>query len=189
MKEKSLAVCLDYFKGLFDADDLELYKKNLNDVGIELFERDKTSQVMAFMDEFTNQVSLWLSNSLIQAYFLGLIANSTYDVLKKAIIWMWNSLPGKKLIKLQAGGRIEEKEPTFGLQIKIDKNTKIDFRLTGDVSDELKSKCIDKAFETMNTISRGIERKHIDWFASYSWESHQWIIVNVAEEIYKRLQK
>ena len=70
----------------------------------------------------------------------------------------------------------------------MDKYTQIDFRLTGDVSDELKSRCIDKAFETMKTIPRGIERRPINWFSSYSWDCQEWIIINVAEEIFNRVQ-
>ena len=114
MKEKSLRVCLNYYKGLFDTDDLELQVQSLNQAGIQVCEIDKSGQVMAFLYEFTNQISLMLSNSIIQAYFLGLLANSTYDVLKRTIIWMWNSLHGEKMTKVQSG-RIKEEEPTFGL--------------------------------------------------------------------------
>lgn len=188
MEEKSLGVCFNYYKGLFDADELESQVTSLKQAGIQVYELDKTGQVMAFLDEFTNQISIMLSSSLIQAYCLGLLANSTYDSLKRTIFWMWNSLHGKKLTKVQSG-HIKEKEATFGLQLKVDQNTQIDFRLTGDVSDELKSRCIDKAFEVMMTVPRGTERRPINWFSSYSWDCQDWIIINVGEEIYNRVQK
>lgn len=70
---------------------------------------------------------------------------------------MWNSLTGRKITIIYVNGEKEEKDATFGLDVKIDENTSINLRLSGDVSDELKSKCIDKAFElvTIGTNKNG----------------------------------
>lgn len=182
-----LEVKLRYYKGIFDDDELKQHKNKLSNVGIKLIERDISNQIMMFMDDFTNQISLIVSNPLVQAYLLGLMTNASYEVLKKSIIWMWNSSVGKKLTKLHMGGGQEEKEATFGMQIKIDNWTKTDFRLSANVSDEQKSISIDKAFEILNSIPRGKNRKPIDWFANYSWENNEWMILNVDEEIHKKL--
>lgn len=187
MERELLEVSFRYFKEMFDEEELEQHKNSLNNVGIKLIERNVSGQPMMFMDQFTNQISLILSNPLFLAYAVGFMTDTSYEVLKKSIMWIWNCTIGKRLIKLHMSGEQEEKEATFGIQIRIDSWTKIDFRLSGDVSDELKSKSIDKAFEMMNTVPRGIEHRPIDWFANYSWEDNEWNTVNVAEEIRGRL--
>lgn len=184
---KPLGILFEYYKGILDEDGLEERKKSLRDVGIVLVERDKSNKLMAFMDEFTNQVSLVISNPLFIAYILGLLTSASYDVMKSTIVWIWNSVQGKQITKFRMGGKQEEKEATFGIQVRVDANTKIDFRLSGDVSDELKSKCIDRAFGMMNKVQKGKEHRPIDWFAHYSWDEDEWVFVNVIEEINKRL--
>lgn len=178
---------LRYYKGIFDEAELKQHRSMLNNAGIRLVESDMSNQVIMFMDEFTSQISLIISNPLFQAYVLGLMTNASYEILKNSIIWMWKSTAGKKLTKLHMGGKQEEKEATFGIQIRIDNWTKIDFRLSDNVSDELKSESIDKAFKILNSIQKGEDRKPIDWFAKYSWDNHEWMIVNVEEEIHKNL--
>lgn len=187
-KAKLFQVKLNYYNGLFDQGELEVHKIKLRSVGVDLIEQDKSGIPMMFLDEFTNQISLTLSNPVIQAYVLGQLINGGYDVLKGTIIWAWNSLIGKKITKIHVNGEQEAKDATFGLNIEIDEHTKVDLRLTGDVSDELKSKCIDNGFELIKTLPKNNVPK-IAKFAKYDWDKQKWLIVNINEEIGKLIEK
>lgn len=187
-KAKLFQVKLNYYNGLFDQGELEAHKIKLRAVGVDLIEQDKSGIPMMFLDEFTNQISLTLSNPVIQAYVFGQLINGGYDVLKGTIIWVWNSLIGKKITKIHVNGEQEAKDATFGLHIEIDEYTKVDLRLTGDVSDELKSKCIDNGFELIKTLPKNNVPK-IAEFAKYDWDKQKWLIVNINEEIGKLIEK
>ena len=64
----------------------------------------------------------------------------------------------------------------------------LDFRLSGNISDEDKSKCIDNAFEILKEQNRQISSNKFD-FAKYDLDEKQWILYNVNEEIRKILEK
>ena len=64
----------------------------------------------------------------------------------------------------------------------------LDFRLSGNISDEDKSKCIDNAFEILKEQNRQISSNKFD-FAKYDQDEKQWILFNVNEEIRKILEK
>ena len=181
-------IILKYYRGLVDEDELEIYKLKLREIDIELMEYDKSYVVMACLEDFTNQVNLMISSPIVQSITLGLMTNTSYDLLKCTIIWMWNSLIGKKLTKVKSNGNCESKEVTFGFSVSIDKETHLDFRLSGYVSQEDKNKCIDKAFELLKNPPRKISPYGLD-FAKYDYEKEEWKLINVNEERRKSVEK
>lgn len=181
-------IMLKYYRGLVDEDELEIYKLKLREIGIELMEYDKSYVFMACLEDFTNQVNLIISSPIIQSITMGLMTNVSYDLLKGTIIWMWNSLIGKEITKVRANGNCEVKEVTFGFSVSIDKVTHLDFRLSGDVSQEDKNKCIDKAFEFLKNPSKKISPYGHD-FAKYDYEKEEWILIDINEERRKVAEK
>ena len=175
---------LEYYKGLFDEEELDLYKSKLNLIDIELMEYDKTNKPMNSLEDFINQVNLIISDHIVQSIIMGLITNASYDVLKSTLIWMWNSLIGKKITKVTSDGKCDVKEATFGFSLYVDNQNKIDFRLSGDISDTDKDKCIEKAFELLKDSSLKI-CSHGYNFAKYDYEKEEWILIDVFEEINK----
>ena len=180
-------VLLTFYRGSFDEIELDDYKKKLINAGIEMFEYDKSGRPMASLQDFTNQISLLINDALFQAFIMGLATNGSYDLIKQTIIWMWNSLKNKKLTMISASGKKEE-DATFGITISVDHNTSIDFRLSGEVSDELKNKCIDKAFNFAKTLKRKPEPT-LAKFSKYDWDKHEWYIVDINKEIDKIIQE
>ncbi len=178
---------LSYYKGLVNEDELEMYKLKLSEIDIKLIEYDKSYIPMACLEDFTNQVSLMISSPIVQTITSGIITNTSYDLLKGTIIWMWNSLSGKKLTRVTSNGSCESKEVTFGFSVSINKEMNLDFRLSGNVSEEDKSKCIDKAFEILKERTRQISSNKLD-FAKYDQDKKQWILFNTNEEIRKSLE-
>ena len=183
-KNNMQKIMLEYYKGLFDEEELELYKFKLKSIDIELMEYDKTNKPMNSLEDFTNEVSLIISDPIVQSIIMNLINNASYDVLKSTIIWMWNSLIGKKITKVTSGGKCDAKEATFGLSLYIENQNKIDLRLSGDISDTDKEKCIDRAFEFIKDSSLKIP-PHGNNFAKYDYEKEEWILIDIVEEINK----
>lgn len=174
-------IMLKYYKGLVDEDELETYKLQLREIDIELMEYDKSYVAMACLEDFTNQVNLMISSPIVKAIMMGLMTNVSYDLLKRTIIWMWNSLIGKEITKVRSNGSCEVKEATFGFSASIDKVTQIDFRLSGDISDEDKNKCIEKAFDILKDSSKKISPYGLN-FAKYDHEKEEWILIDIHEE-------
>jgi hypothetical protein len=181
-------VQLSYYRGLFDLDELEKQKARLSNAGIEFSEYDKSGIIMHSVDNFTNMVSLAINSTLVQGLLFGVLTNGSYDILKNTIVWMWNSLRNKSLTKIHSGERIEEKEVTFGLDLCIDNTTRIGFRLSGDVSDELKINCIDKAFKLAKTYKRK-SVPMVSEFAKFDWEKGEWYLVDIYKEIQKIIEQ
>lgn len=181
-------IMLKYYKGLVDENELKIYKLKLREIDIELIEYDKSYVPMACLEDFTNQVNLMISSPIVQSITMGLMTNASYNLLKGAIIWMWNSLIGKEIAKVRANGNCDVKEATFGFSASIDNETKIDFRLSGDISDEDKNKCIEKAFELLKDSQKKISPYGSD-FAKYDYEKEEWILIDINEERRKVVQK
>lgn len=183
-KNNMKKIKLEYYKGLFDEEELEIYKFKLKSIDIELMEYDKTNKPMNSLEDFTNQVNLIISDPIVQSIIMNIITNASYDILKSTIIWMWNSLMGKQLTKVTSGGKCDAKEATFGLSIYIENHNKIDFRLSGDISDADKEKCIEKAFELIKDSSLKISPYGHN-FAKYDYEKDEWILIDIVKEINK----
>ena len=181
-------IILEYYKGLFDEEELEIYKFKLKSIDIELMEYDKTNKPMNSLEDFTNEVSLIISDPIVQSIIRELITEASCYVLKSIIIWMWNSLIGKKITKVTSGGKSDTKEPTFGIRLYIENQNKIDLRLSGDISDTDKEKCIDRAFEFIKDSSLKISPYGHN-FAKYDYEKEEWILIDIVEEINKLQQK
>ena len=117
---------------------------------------------------------------------LNVFSCAIYDILKSNIIWVWNSLKGKKLNKITPG-KVEEQEATFSVYVELDEKRKIDFKMAGNLSDEQKNRCIDQMFEFIKTIP---PQNDIFYFeiATYDIESCKWSLVNIREEIIKKKQ-
>lgn len=191
MKDESVApILLEYYKGIFDESEYELQKDKLRQEGILIGECDKSNIPMASADDIFNMVSLVIGNPAFQNLFNSVvIPGIKYDLLKLLIIWMWNSLKGKTLKKLYANGKLEEEDITFGLDIQLDKN-RITMKLSGDVSDEDKNKCIDKAFEFLkdkhNNLS--LNDRTSTTVARYDYEKEKWNEVDIYDEV-KRIME
>lgn len=79
-------------------------------------------------------------------------------------------------------GSQEKKKITFGLEIKLDKNTSFNFRLDGDLSEELVEKSLDKAFDYLKEQQPNENYKH-SYFMTYNSTNENWNKLDVEEEL------
>ena len=192
MNDKELvSVKLEYYKGLLDEDGYRIQKDKLSQIGIDIVEDDKSNIPMMSYEDLENIISIVINSSTLQFLLNNIVLTGiAYDIFKKSIIWIWDNLKGKKITKLYSGGKIEEKEVSFGLKINCDKNN-ITMRLSGDYSDEDKNKCIDKAFDYLkeNQEKSLVNDKPTRTWVKYDNNIKSWCEVDILSELQRKINK
>ena len=143
---------LQYLKGIISVDDLKLIRFKLGDHNIGFEWHDISDEPQASVEELLAPIILYLSSDVVQAYLLGLATSASYEVIKSTVLDLWRHISGKKLAKITMTD-IEEVDANFDLDINISGQTRVKFKLKGNIPNSLKEKCIDKAFQLLETKS------------------------------------
>ena len=134
------------------------------------------------VNEILAPIILYLSSDVIQAYLLGLVTNASYDLIKLSVLDIWCHITGKKFNKITATD-IQEIEASFDLDVNTSGKTRVKFKLTGNIPDNLKEKCIDKAFQTLG--ANIFPEINTGYVCRYDIDSEQWEILDQIEFIRK----
>ncbi|KHS58568.1 hypothetical protein QX51_02095 [Terrisporobacter othiniensis] len=182
-----LGVMLNYIGGVFDDRYLDEKEDDLNKAGIRLVKFDESGIPMnSFYDELISAIVLAINNEIVMQYINGILGSAIYDVLKSFIIDTWKNLKGKHYHKIYSGGKAEEKEASFGIQMKVNKNCEINLKLSGDISDSLKEKCVDDAFELVKYMNKSESKsEYSNIYAKYDVNKEKWVLIDIREEIEK----
>ncbi|WDF61666.1 hypothetical protein PQ462_09805 [Flavobacterium sp. KACC 22758] len=186
MKDDPNVVYLKHI-GEFEEADLDEISKKLSIADFELDVYNGGGKVTASLEDFSFISFLALNSPIMIEFLKGVGTNAGWDVMKQVIILARSKVLGKKYHKLTSTTR-EEKEITFGLKIKLDKNSKFDFELKGNLSDEVIGESLDKALDFLKAQMKNTEYKHPPYLR-YSTEEKKWITVDVLEEIRKKHKK
>ena len=144
-----MSIHLRYLGGLIEKDALENIKSNLSTHKIDLVAKDNSGALMMSVEELVAPVAIMLSSDVVQAYILGLSTNASYDLIKHTVISIWNQISGKKYTKFNHR-KSEELEANFDLHIESPGKVRVQFKLKGNIPNELKDKCVDNAFKLIN---------------------------------------
>ena len=175
---------LKYIKGTIPEDSLELLRSKLgnHDIGFEWHDISGTPQ--AGVEELLAPIILYLSSDVIQAYLLGLATSASYDLIKSFVIDIWCHISGKKFNKITSTDTdIQEIEASLDLDLNTSGKTRVKFKLKGNIPDNLKEKCIDKAFQLLE--SESFPEIHKGYVCRYDVDSEQWEILEDLEFIRK----
>lgn len=179
-------VHLKYIGELNEVDLNEL-SNQLSTANLELNSFNSSGKVTASFDDFNFVTYLALSSPLVIEFIKGIGTNAGWDVIKQAIIFVRNKTLGKKYYRLTSKTQ-EEKEITFGVKVKLDKNTGFDFELKGNLSDEIIQESLDKILDFVKVQKPNDEYQH-PVYLKYSKKEHRWIPINVLEEMRKKKKK
>ena len=144
-----MSIYLRYIGSLIEKDALEEIINNLTNHKINIKAKDTSGELMMSVEELVAPVAIILSSDVVQAYILGLSSNASYDLIKNVVISIWNQVSGKKYIRFNHR-KSEEFEANFDLNVESPNNVKVQFKLKGDIPNELKDKCIENAFKMVN---------------------------------------
>lgn len=170
---------------LTDAELQQLHD-DFNNVGIEFIWKDISDEPQASIEEFLSPIILILSSEVFQAYILGIMTNATYELLKESILSIWQRLSGKKLTKVTTHGT-SQVYTALDLDISLENRTRVKFKLTGNISDEIKEKCIDGVFNILKSTDWDTSKK--GYILIYDNNLNKWIIYEDLEFIKKVIRK
>jgi hypothetical protein len=192
-KEKSIksgknVIHLDYYAPLITESDLTEYEDILEHASLELSHFDKSGVFYASFEDFTNAMFVAIQQPLIQSILTGLASSVTWDSIKYVIIKTWEKVRNKNITKLYAGNETEKKPLTFGMHIKLGKNTEFNFRLDGSISDEVISDSLDKGLNFLREQKLNSNPK-LPYLVVFNSENGKWEKIDVEEKIMSKKDK
>jgi hypothetical protein len=173
MNEDKRNIRLAYYKNAILEKDLDIIENKFSNVGIALDKQDLSGIIMNSIDLFSPQIYF--------SFILGAISTGvTYDIFKWGVIKIWKELKGKHLNKIEAGGKIKQKECTFGLSIDIAEKIRTQCILPNFVPDNEKEECVDKLFEFLeNYNTKGFN------YLKYETSERKWLTIDFNKKIQK----
>jgi hypothetical protein len=180
IKKGDNVVHLDYYHGLIDDNDITTIESTLASVNIELSRFDKNGVPYASLEQFMLQVALFLGDKTTQDVLSGVGTNALWDAIKSVTFHVWRTIQKRAVIKPANSKRTLN----CGIKMTLDSNTKFEFRIDGDFSDETVIKSIDKILEFLKIVTPNQNSKRPD-FVTYNQEKECWEVVDVNEEMRK----
>ena len=141
---------LKYIGGMIPESKLDLIRSRFGELEIGFECIDISGEPQASLEEYLAPIILYLSSDIFQAYILGLASRASYDIIKTSLMSIWRHVSGKTIRKTTPSG-VEAVATSFDLDINTIGRTRIKFKLKGDIPDSLKEKCVDKAFQLLES--------------------------------------
>ena len=173
---------LKYVKGIIPENDLESLQSQLGEHGLGFECHDISKDPQASVEELLAPIILYLSSEVVQAYLLGLATSASYDIIKSSVLVIWGHISGKKVSKISSSN-IEEVDANFDLDVNTSGKTRIKFKLKGNIPDSLKEKCVDKAFQLLE--SKSFPENRTGYVCLYNIDRQQWEILEYLEFVKK----
>ena len=181
------SIYLNYLKGIIPEYELDELSHNFSSVGIEFDYFDISEEPQASAEEILSPILFFLSSDIVQAYILGLLTSTSYDLIKKSILSIWRHISGETIRVTTASGIQKIKEASLDLDISLNDRTKVKFKLKGDISEKIKEKCIDNAFQLLKSAD-SFKTKGL-YIALYDIDQDSWDIYKDVEFIRKFILK
>ena len=169
---------LRYIEGLIPESELVLIRDRLSESKIFFEYIDISREPQASLDEYLAPIILYLSSDITRAYILGLATNASYEIIRTCVVNIWRHISGKKIQKTTPSG-VGTVNANFDLDIDTSGGTRIKFKLKGDIPDSLKEKCVDKAFQLLE--SQVFSEIRNGYVCQYNVDDDEW-------EIYESLE-
>ena len=182
IKRGENVVHLEYYDGLINDNDIANIEESLASVSMELSRFDKNDVFYASLEQFMLQIALFLNDKTTQDVLGGVGTNAIWDAIKSVTFYVWSTVRNRSADKHMNS----KKMLNCGIKMSIDKNTKFEFKIDGDLSDETALKAIDKILDFLKTATPNKSIKRAD-FVTFEQDSECWRIVDVNEEIRKQM--
>jgi hypothetical protein len=180
IKQGNNVVHLDYYGGLINDNDIASIELSLSSVNIELSRFDKSGVPYASLEQFMLQIALFLGDKTTQDVLSGVGTNALWDTIKSVTFYVWRTVRNRTaVVKPNSKNTLN-----CGIKMTVDKNTKFDFKIDGDLSDEAALKAIDKILDFLKTVTPNQIIKRPD-FVTFNQETERWEIIDVNAEMKK----
>ncbi|MFN8287732.1 MAG: hypothetical protein U0V74_13305 [Chitinophagales bacterium] len=176
-------VHLDYYGRLITLDEINRIEDQLRTCKLELSRYDKDGVMYASLEEYTLQVFLFIGATTVKDVLVGVGTNATWDTIKSVSVYLWNTIRSKLIAK-----DVRNKSINFGLKMKIDGNTSFDFKIDGDMSEEVVLQSLDKILKFLETVPPNRTPAPPE-FVVYNEEKKSWEVKDVRLELFKRVME
>lgn len=186
VKRGDNVIHLDYFEGLLVKEDIDEITTNISTVGLELSRFDKNGVPYASIEDFMLHVALMISDPIVGNLILGVSGGALWDAIKASSILIWKKLKVRHWDK-KTDEENSKKPLNFGLHVSIDKNTKIDLKLGGDLSEDFALKALDKAVDLIKNTHKNKNPQRAKFYQTDS--NGNWCEIDTHAEIRKQIKK
>ncbi len=186
VKRGDNVIHLEYFEGLLVKEDIDNISSQIASVGLELSRFDKNGVPYASVEDFMLHVSLVLNDPVVGNLILGVSGGAMWDAIKASSILIWKKIRDRHWSK-RTNVENKKKPLNFGLHVSFDKNTKIDLKLDGDLSEEFALKALDKAIDLIKITKKNKNPQKAKFFQTDL--NGDWSEIDIHEEIKKQALK
>jgi hypothetical protein len=186
VKHGKNVIHLQYYGEIIADNDIYELDQLLALSGLELSHYDMNGVPTASLRDFTLEVFLVINNPVIQDVLVGLLSSVLWDSIKASTLLVWNRMKNNHW----SSPRIKEKSEglQFGVKVQLDNSTTVDFKLEGDVSQELIEASLEKMLSVVNAIQKNnIKERQI--FCTYNEQTQSWDAVDSMEQLIKANQQ
>lgn len=187
LKTGDNVIHLEYLGGLLDYNEIIDIEKKLEQSQLQLSRYDKSGFPQAALEDYLNVVFIAIQAPLISNILNGAASSFVWESIKYSVKKIWIKVHQKKYTKLSTGTQ-EKKNITFGLEVKLNENTGFNFRLDGDLSEEIIEKSLDKVIDCLNQQKINESYKH-PYFMTYNTTLDNWEKLDVELELKKQILK
>ena len=124
-----------YYSGMVSEEEIEKFKKQVEDQKINFFKRDKSKEVYNSLHDFANEVLLILGSNVTETILLGAAGSGLWAIVTDWVKFVRGKIKGKKLKKISGGKVKEETKTVFHLRLKLDEISEVDFELGKEISE------------------------------------------------------
>ncbi|MCJ7717905.1 MAG: hypothetical protein MUO54_15495 [Anaerolineales bacterium] len=164
---------LNYIRGLIPDSEIDSIRSKLHDHNIAFECHNLSGIPQAAVEDLLSHVVLLLSSDVMQAYILGLATSASYNLIRNVITLIWQHISGKEIYRYNSK-RVEHVAANFDLDIETGHGMKVKFKLKGNIPDSLKDKCVDKAFQLLESKSFPVNRT--GYVCLYNIDENNWEI-------------
>lgn len=186
IKKMKEAVHIQYFEGTIEEEDFYKYEDKLKNVGLKLSRFDDSGEIKNSLGDFMLMSFAFINEYVFSTLYADIQGDMKWDVIKFLLKSLHEKLNGKKINKIQAR-KIEEKQLSYGLKVRLDENTQYDFSFT-NLDKETFTESLDKVLLFLS-IQKKNHTYHLPKFVMYDSREKEWIAIDPMEEIERKLKK
>lgn len=177
---------LTYLSPLIDQQTIDILSEDFKQVNIRLGSWNDFGVIKASLEEFSLQIFLAISNPITVEILKTIGLNSIWETFKYAIL----NLHKKVFRHGNQKSNLISKEVNFGFKMAVSKTVKFEFKIDGDLSDELILASMDKALDFVKEHDgKTVPVIELPIYSTFDHKTHKWKKVNVLKELKKKKKK
>lgn len=177
---------LDYFGFLLDKKELEQIEGALKKNGFELSHYDKTYSITASLDDYILSFYLLFNEQTTKSILSDIFKNTVWEFVKSITLQLWRKYKSKVKSEKLTLNQSTIGKINFGIKFRLDRKRQLDFKLSGNISEETAIRALDKVLVFMrNEKPTDLSQPTME-IIDYSTKKKKWVRMNVLEEVKRK---